>query len=76
MSPWSAAPVSFQRAQYPLNKEYTLNYRGLNIMIQGIFLNYGVLSSLGSLNGRVTTDTVFQPCHLEPHELCKEIAPV
>ena len=22
-----------QRAQYPLNKEYTLNYRGLNIMI-------------------------------------------
>ena len=27
------------RAQYPLNKEYTLNYRGLNIMIRSIFLN-------------------------------------
>ena len=28
-----------QRAQYPLNKEYTLNCRGLNMMIKGIFLN-------------------------------------
>ena len=27
-----------QRAQYRLNKEYTLNYRGLKIMILGIFL--------------------------------------
>ena len=28
-----------QRAPYPLHKEYTSNYRGLNIMIQVIFLN-------------------------------------
>ena len=28
-----------QRTQYPLIKEYTLNYRGLSIMISGIFLN-------------------------------------
>ena len=28
-----------QRTQYPLIKEYTLNDRGLNIMILGIFLN-------------------------------------
>ena len=37
----------FERAQYPLDKEYTLNYRGLNIMIQAMFLNSGVLGSLG-----------------------------
>ena len=29
----SRQPCSTQRAQYPLIKEYTLNYRGLNIMI-------------------------------------------
>ena len=28
-----------QRAQYPLIKQCTSNYKGLNIMIQGIFLN-------------------------------------
>ena len=31
--------VVLQRAQYPSIKEYTLNHRGLNIMIEGIFLN-------------------------------------
>ena len=31
--------VSTQRLQYPLMKDYTLNCRGLNIMIQGILLN-------------------------------------
>ena len=31
--------VPTQRAQYPLIKEYGLNYRGLHIMIQAIFLN-------------------------------------
>ena len=31
----------------PLVKEYTLNYRGLNIMIEGTFLDEGVLGSLG-----------------------------
>ena len=37
-----------QRTQYTLTKEYTLNYRGLIIfVIEGIFLNQGVLGSLG-----------------------------
>ena len=31
----------------PLIKEYTLNYRGLNFRIYGMFLNLGVLGSLG-----------------------------
>ena len=31
----------WQRSQYPLVKEYTLNYRGLNIMILGLFLIKG-----------------------------------
>ena len=29
----SLLPLSSQRAQYPLNKEYTSNHRGLTIMI-------------------------------------------
>ena len=37
-----------QRAQYPLIKEYGLKYIGLEIMIQAIFLNQGVLGSLGA----------------------------
>ena len=28
-----------QRAQYPLNKENSFNYRGLYVMISGIVLN-------------------------------------
>ena len=31
----------------PFFKDSILNYRGLHIMIYGIFLNYGVLGSLG-----------------------------
>ena len=31
--------VRTQRAQYPLIKEYGLNYIGLHIMVQAIFLN-------------------------------------
>ena len=38
-----------QRTQYPSIKKDALNYRGLDIMIESIFLNYGVLGSLGSV---------------------------
>ena len=38
-----------QRAQYPLIKDYTLNNKGIHIMIYAIFLNYGVLGSLGGV---------------------------
>ena len=31
--PNSVFQTQTQRAQYPLNREYALNYRGLNIMI-------------------------------------------
>ena len=34
-----AVVVSSQRAEYPLNKEYTLNFQGLHMKMQGIFLN-------------------------------------
>ena len=34
--PWSSGS---QRAQYPVIKEHTLNYRGLTIMVSGTFLN-------------------------------------
>ena len=38
---------STQRPQYPLIKEYTLNYSRIPTMIYGIFLNYGIMESLG-----------------------------
>ena len=37
-----------QRAQYPLIREYALNYKGPHIMIYAIFLNEAVLGSLGN----------------------------
>ena len=36
-----------KRLQYPLIKESSLNYSRIPSMIQGIFLNYGILESLG-----------------------------
>ena len=36
--PPAVQPTS-QRTQYTLSKEDALNYRGLNIMVQGIFRN-------------------------------------
>ena len=35
---WVFSSCAAQRAHYPLITEYALNYRGLNIMILGIFL--------------------------------------
>ena len=37
-----------QRALHRLNKEHTSNSRGLSMMIQGTYLNEGVLGSLGN----------------------------
>ena len=39
---------SSQRLQNPLKKEYTLSYNKKPSKIQGVFLNEGVLGSLGS----------------------------
>ena len=36
-----------QRLQYPLIREYTLNHIREPTILSGIFLNYGVLESLG-----------------------------
>ena len=37
-----------QRLQYPLIKEYILSLIRVPIIIEGIFLNYGILGSLGA----------------------------
>ena len=36
-----------QRLQYPLIKEYSLNYSRIPNMVKGIFLKEGILESLG-----------------------------
>ena len=41
-----------QRAQYALIREDTPNYKGLHTIIYAIFLNSGVLGSLGTFLGR------------------------
>ena len=46
---WCVEAVCSRRLQYPLIKEYTLNYNTNPDRIQGIFLNYGVLAVLESL---------------------------
>ena len=42
-----AAAVATQRLQYPLIKEYPLNHIRDPTIIYGIFLNEGILESLG-----------------------------
>ena len=58
---YAALMLHTQRAQYPLMKEYGLNYIGLHIMIQTIFLNYGVLGSLGKSRNNNKTLSASRP---------------
>ena len=46
-SPNPKPEVSSQTAQHGLIKEYTLSYMGIPNMIEGIFLDYAILGSLG-----------------------------
>ena len=47
----TSVAIMTQRTQYPSIKEYTLSYRGLNNMIEGIFRIQGTLGSLGAVCG-------------------------
>ena len=44
---WRLVFCGTQRTQCPVIKEYTLNHNIKAPIILGIFLNYGILSSLG-----------------------------
>ena len=62
---------ALQKTQHPLILEYALSYRGLNIMIYGIFLNSGVVGSLGP-STRLQADNPIPA--VKDSELCLHIA--
>ena len=55
----------------PLNQEYTLNYRGVNIMIEGIFLNYERGIGLSGKSGTLNSVLAIEASRWDPKPLCR-----